>query len=243
MGDEIKFKNAFLYFPGLPQMIDKKFFIDKVDDNSIFFSVNYLGSFLSGGKFTPENCKKTVELAIEFIKNRESKKTFDGKNISWSYDNLYLLGYSFAGNTILTSKILSNDVKSIFLFAPLLFLNKSNLKEYIKKDKLIKNFYKFNLFYLKFLRRGYGFVLKGIEKDIWDKYFLGNDTKSIIRVKDNFPNVFIFHGKQDKEINYSSSIFFSKQRYRDTEVILIDKVGHNLEKLFLMKKIIRLIQK
>ena len=55
----IKSKNIFVYFPGLPQMIDEDFFVNIVDKNTAFFSVYYMGSWLSSGSFTYENCQKT----------------------------------------------------------------------------------------------------------------------------------------------------------------------------------------
>ncbi|HED36806.1 MAG TPA: hypothetical protein ENI76_00955, partial [Ignavibacteria bacterium] len=74
---KITVENIFIYFPGLPQMIDDDFFADKVNKDTAFFSVYYSGSWLSGGSFTYDNCKKTVELAIEFVKHKRGIKTFD----------------------------------------------------------------------------------------------------------------------------------------------------------------------
>lgn len=238
---KVSVENIFVYFPGLPQMIDEDFFANKVSKNTAFFSVYYSGSWLSGGSFTYENCKKTVELAIEFIKDKRGIKTFDSKQIYWDYKNLHVMGYSFAGNPVISSKISKNDVKSIVLFAPLLFLHKKEVSEYLKDKKAIDNFYSFNLFYLEFLKRGYKFAFRGIEKQSWNKFFSGQDSKSLIKMANNYPNIFIFHGKSDEKINYTSSLFFQKEKRPQSKIVLVDNVGHDLEKLFDINQINKLI--
>ncbi len=237
----VNVKNIFIYFPGLPQIMDEDFFIDKVNKNTAFFSVYYLGSWLSGEKFTYENCKKTVNLAIEFVKHKKGIKTFDNKFIYWNYDNLNVIGYSFSGNIVLSTKILKKDVKNILLFAPLIFLYKNEASKYLKDKKNINDFYKFNLFYLEFLRRGYKFALKGIEQKSWDAYFSGKNQKTIIKIDNSYPNIFIFHGKIDKKIKYTSSLFFQEKKCSNAKITLIDGVGHSLEGLFDINKLNKLI--
>lgn len=240
-GGVINSKNIFVYFPGLPQMIDEDFFVNKVDKNTAFFSVYYMGSWLSGGSFTYEDCQKTVELAVEFVKNKKGIKTFDNKQIKWDYNNLYVMGYSFSGNPVVSAKITKNDVKSVIFFAPLLLLHKKEVLECLKDKKAIDNFYGFSLFYLEFLRRGYKFALRGIEKKSWDRYFSGKEQNSFIKMNKDYPNIVIFHGKSDEKINYTSSLFFQKEKYPDAKIILMDGIGHNLEKLFDTKQINKII--
>jgi len=239
--DKVSAKNIFVYFPGLPQIIDEDFFVNKVNKETAFFSVYYLGSWLSGGNFTYENCKKTVELAIEFVKNKRGIKTFDNKEIQWEYNNLHIMGYSFAGNPVISAKISKNDIKSVILFAPLLFVQKKEVEKYLKDKKAIDNFYEFSLFFLEFLKRGYKFAFRGIENKSWDKYFSGKEPRSFIEMDKNYPNVIIFHGKSDEKINYTSSLFFQKEKQPNAKIILIDKVGHDLKKLFDTKQINKLI--
>lgn len=239
--NKVNVKNIFIYFPGLPQIIDEDFFVDKVDKNTAFFSVYYLGSWLSGGRFTYKNCKKTIELVVEFVKKKKGIKTFDNKEIRWNYKNLHLIGYSFAGNPVISAKISKNDVKNVLLFAPLLFLHEKEVSEYLKDKKVINDFYNFSLFFLKFLRRGYKFAFRGIENRCWEKYFSGKDPDSFIKVDKNYPNIIIFHGKSDEKINYTSSIFFQRTKSPESKVFLIDNVEHDLKKLFNIKRIIKLI--
>ena len=240
-GSKINSKNVFVYFPGLPQIINKDFFVNKVNKNTAFFSVYYLGSWLSGGSFTYENCKRTVELAIEFIKNKEGVKTFDNKRIRWNYENLHIMGYSFAGNPVVSAKISKNDVKDVILFAPLFFVYEEEVSKYLKNKKAVNDFYGFSLFYLEFLRRGYKFVFRGIEKKTWDRYFLGQDSKSLVKIGNDYPSILIFHGKSDQQISYKSSLFFQKEKYPQAKVILLDGVEHDLETLFDARQINKLI--
>ena len=237
----INAENVFIYFPGLPQIIDEDFFVNKVNKNTAFFSVYFSGSWLSGGSFTYENCKKTVELAVEFVKHEKGIKTFDNKQISWNYENLHVMGYSFSGNPVVSAKISKTDVKNVILFAPLLFLHKKEVSEYLKDEQAINNFYGFSLFYLEFLRRGYKFAFRGIEKQSWNKYFSGKDINSFIKIVDNYPNVIIFHGKSDEKISYTSSLFFQKNKYPKAKVFLVENVGHDLEKLCDISQINKLI--
>jgi len=237
----IKSKNIFVYFPGLPQMIDEDFFVNKVDKNTAFFSVYYMGSWLSGGSFTYENCQKTVELAVEFVKNKQGIKTFDDKQINWNYNNLYVMGYSFSGNPVVSAKITKNDVKNVILFAPLLFLHKKEVLKSTKDKKTIDNFYGFNSFYLEFLKRGYKFALRGIERKSWDKYFSGKEAKSLIKTNKDYPDIIIFHGKLDEKIQHTSSLFFQKEKYPEAKIFLKDGVGHDLEKLFDIDQINKII--
>jgi len=237
----IKSKNIFVYFPGLPQVIDEDFFVNKVDKNTAFFCVYYMGSWLSSGSFTYENCQKTVELAVEFVKNKQGIKTFDDKQINWNYNNLYVMGYSFSGNPVVTAKITKNDVKNVILFAPLLFLHKKEVLESTKDKKTIDNFYGFNSFYLEFLRRGYKFALRGIERKSWDKYFSGKESRSLIKPNKDYPDIIIFHGKSDEKIQHTSSLFFQKEKYPEAKVFLKDGVGHDLEKLFDINQINKII--
>lgn len=234
-------KNIFVYFPGLPQIIDDNFFVNKVNKNIAFFSVYYLGSWLSDGNFTYKNCKKTVELAIDFIKKKKGIKTFDNNEIQWEYNNLHVMGYSFSGNSIVSAKISKNDVKSVILFAPLLFLHKKEVSEYLKNKKNIDNFYDFSLFYLAFLRRGYKFAFRGVENKCWDSYFSGKDPLSFIKIDKEYPHIIIFHGELDEKINYGSSLFFQKEKNFEATVILKEGVGHNLERLIDMTHINKLI--
>jgi hypothetical protein len=176
-------------------------------------------------------------LVIEFIKNKKGIKTFDNNQINWDYKNLYVTGYSFSGNPIVSAKISKKDVKSVILFAPLFFLHEKEVSKYLTNKKARDDFYEFNSFFLEFLRRGYKFTYRGIEDKSWDTYFSGKEAKSFIKMDENYPKLKIFHGKSDKKINYSSSLFFKKEKFANCDTVLLNDVEHNLEKLFDMEKI------
>lgn len=239
---KVNVDNIFIAFPGLPQKINDQFFADKVNKQTAFFSVYYYGSWLSGGDFTYENCKRTVELAIEFVKNKNGIKAFDDKKLRWNYTALHVMGYSFAGNPVISARISKQDVKNVILFAPLLFLYRTECQSYLKEAKKVKAFYDFSLFYLAFLKRGYKFAFRGIERAGWKKYFSGQDPESRVKRASGYPAVTIFHGRLDEKISYTSSMFFQAKKYPGTKVILLDRIGHDLEKLFDPNQIAKLIQ-
>lgn len=235
-GGSINIKRLCLFFPGLPNFIEKRFFEDKVNKDTAFFSVYYYGTWLSGRYFTYSNCKKTIETVIEFAKARHGIKTFDKKNITWKFQNLYLLGYSFSGNLILTTKINKEDVRAVYLYAPLIYLNRHEVEE-ILSSKEIEDFYKLNKLNLKFLKRGYKNVIKGIRDPSWERYFLGADSSSVINIQQNYPRVFIYHGKYDNKINPLFSQYFNKKYKEKTTLSLINNVGHDLRGLFNLRHV------
>ena len=234
--EKIKVKNFLIYFPGLPQIVNKGFFVDRVSKETAFLSVNYLGSQLSGGRFSYSNCKKSVERAVELAKNKKGIKTFDNQKISWDYDNLIVAGYSFAGNPILTSKISQDDVKKVVLLAPLIFLSKGDTKEYLNK-KDFEDFHNFNSFFLGFLKRGYRFAYRGITDRSWNKVFAGNEPSSIIGLNNDYPDIEIYHGRKDSDIPYKSSQYF-KKKFGQIKLELIDNADHDLEELFGLNRIL-----
>lgn len=234
-------KNIFAYFPGLPQIQEEDFFASRVNKDTAFFSVYYYGSWLSGENFSYENCKKTIELAIDFVKSKKGVKTFDNQEFAWDYENLHVVGYSFAGNPVASAKLSKNDVKNVFLLSPLLFVNKIDTEQYFENTKDLEDFYGFSLFYLEFLKRGYKFAFRGIDNPSWEKYFSGEDQESVIKIADDYPNIFVLHGKEDKKISYKSSVFFQKEKCPTASLELLDNVGHDSEKLFDMEKINKFI--
>jgi len=237
-GSKISLKNLIIIVPGLPQEINKDFFKNKVSKDTAFLSINYLGSHLSGGIFSYLNCQKSVQLAIELANKKQARKTFDDQTISWAYDNLILVGSSFAGNPILKSKVLKSDVKKVVLLAPLVFLNRKDVKEFLNEQEMT-DFYGFNSFFLKFLQRGYKFAYRGINNKLWNKLLSGQEPESAIRLMDDYPDIVVFHGKQDKEAPVKSSQYL-KQKFDQVQLVIADNVGHDWEKLFDLKKILKL---
>lgn len=226
-GKYVKVEKLCIFFPGLPNTIDKEFFIKKINDNVAFLSINFLGSWLSSGIFTPENCKRTISLAIDFAIGRSAKTCFNGSQIKWQFKDLYIAGYSFAANSILTSNISNKNVKSVLLYSPLIFLNKEDVKKAVDAEKK-KEFYIQNKNFLQFLRNGYAEVLRGISSNIWEKYYLGDDPSSKVQLNTDFPFTYIFHGKSDNILSPGFSEYFCKNNSEKSKLFLFES-GHTKE--------------
>lgn len=224
----VKVKNLCLFFPGLPNFINKNFFEKYVNRDTAFFSIYYYGTWLSGGKFTIANCRKSIEIAIEFAKTKAGIKTYDNKEIAWNFQNLYVLGYSFAGNPILKAKINKKDVKAVLLYCPLIYLNKKDVEIILGLEEATK-FFEFNKSFLQFLRKGYFHVLRNITDISWFEYFSGKDSSSKVSLKFQYPKIFIFHGLRDEKISSVFSKYFCKTHKNISKLFLFKEVGHSKE--------------
>jgi len=229
--NRVKIKNLFLVAAGLPGLIYKDFFNERIKKNHAFFVVYYYGSWFSGGKFIFRNCQKTIIEAIKFIQKGKGLKTYDRKVMQWDYQNLFLVGNSFAGSPILSSEIKKDDVKKIILISPLSFIFKRDVLDFcsaLEFRKMIKKYKKT----LDFLRRGQFNVFRGINSRTWDDYFYGLDRRAKIKINKNFPPIIIFHGDRDKVVKS----FFSKkleEKYPQTvKTRIVHGVDHDFERLF-----------
>jgi hypothetical protein len=222
----INVKNLCIVFSGLPNFIGKEFFERYVDKDTAFMLIYYPGTWLSGGKFTINNCRKTIKKAIEFAQSKNGLKTFDGKRFNWNYKNLYIIGYSFAGNPILTTNINNKNVKAVLLYAPLIYLSKKDIENILNPEEA-KKLFEFNKFFLKFLQRGYVHALRGIKDNSWLKYFSGNDLSSQININSNYPKIFIYHGFRDDQANPLFSKYFYKTHKNLSKLYLVKNKGHD----------------
>lgn len=64
-------KNLCIIFPGIPNALSKEFIATRVQNGTAYLYVHYLGTWLSGGISSPENCRKSVALALEFARNKK----------------------------------------------------------------------------------------------------------------------------------------------------------------------------
>ena len=210
-------KNIYLVAPGLPQFTHRKFFKDKVNKNTAFFYLYYYGGWFSGGKFLFKNCVKSIKDGIDFIKNKQGIRTFVNKKIQWNYQNLFLVGNSFGGNVVLSTKINRQDIKKIILYSPF-FVEYSNIKDNQKM--------------LKFFIRGYKNNFRGINLEEWKQYFFKKDKLSFLKLNDTFPPIEIIHGKEDTTVPFQSSQKLQKRHPKLIKLKLKEDIGHNFEQLY-----------
>jgi hypothetical protein len=223
--------NLYLIFPGLPQLIEKDFFKDKVSKKAAFMSVYYYGSYYSGGSFSFSDCQKSVKDAMNFAVSRKGIKTYDNKSVEWSYKSICIIGNSFGASPILTSNLNKNDVKKVILFSPLIFVYRNDLIGILSKKEAVE-LKKFNNNFLGFMKRGYKNIYRGIEKDEWRKYFDGDMASSRVHLRNSFPPITIFHGEEDDVVRSKNSIFFRDTFRRNVKLNLVNGVGHDFKTLF-----------
>ena len=210
-------ENIYLIAPGLPQFTHRNFFKEKVNKNTAFFYLYYYGSWFSGGKFLFKNCIKSIEDAINFVKNKCGVKTFDNKKIQWDYKNLFLVANSFGGNVALSAKIMKKDIKRIILYSPF-FVEHSNVIE--NKEMLC------------FLVRGYKNNFRGIELKEWRRYFHKKDKSSFLRLDSSFPSINIIHGAEDNVVPCKLSQELQNKYPKLVKLKLKKGMGHSFEQLY-----------
>lgn len=226
----VSIENLVLFFPGLPQFIDKRFFQDKVSKNTAYLSVYYYGTWLSGGEFMPESARKTVKDAIQFAKGGMSIATYNSKSFHWNYKKLNILGCSFAGNSIVTADVSKSDVAGIELFNPLLYLEKEDKSQLPAFDG--EAFDMLNSQFLQFMRNGYCHVLRGIDSEVWDNYFFGKDPASKIAITDNLPPIKIYQGLDDTTLNPAWSKHFCDSNKAICEYVAVKGAGHDFVSIY-----------
>jgi len=229
--NHLKVKNAHLYVPGLPQITDKRFFQKIVNKDNTFFYVYYYGTWLSGKTFTPENSRKSIIDALKIIKDGSAAKSFDGKNFSWEFETLSILGCSFAGNPILSSAIDNSMVNKIELYSPLVFVSKGERTKFMT-DEQSKQFDLYNKDFLFFMRNGYPNALRGINEPVWDDYFLGNDDQSKIKISANYPKIKIYHGLEDKTVTPESTKYLESLFADKVKTEFVPGFGHDFTTLY-----------
>lgn len=217
--------NLVIFFPGLPQFVDKRFFQDKVLKNTAYLSVYYYGTWLSGETFTPDTARKTVKDAIEFARGGRGLATYNSKSFHWKYRKLQVLGCSFAGNSIITSGISKADVAGIELYNPLIYLENGDKSQLPAFDG--EAFDNLNRQFLQFMRNGYCNVLRGIDSEVWNNYFFGKDPASKIMISGDLPQIKIYQGLDDTTLNPAWSKYFCESNKSICEYVGIEGVGHD----------------
>jgi len=232
-------KNLNIFFPGLPQYIDHRFFENYVDQDNAFMQVFYYGSWLSGKSFSYNNCLKTVMKALELARRKHALKTFDNEDLSWNFSRLNILAYSFSGNIILKSLSKLNNVYKIILLAPMAYISRTDTKNILDEQES-SSFYGFNNYYHKFLARGYLNTYRDISKIDWKNFFDGKLSASKITQPKNTPqNITIFYGANDSSVPIK---FINKVKNDfSANLIKVSNAGHDIYELFKFGNIFSLI--
>lgn len=152
---------------------------------------HYFGSWLSAGKFSPENCQKTVNQAHNIIKKGSTRELYSNQEISWPTDNIIIAGGSFGGFWALQASE-QLDLDKYLLLAPFIDIKNQNIDN--DEEDIDKT--------LSFSRRAMSQAYRGIEDRAWNEFFKeGQIDLDQIRNKE----ILIVHGKKDQSIKIDHS--------------------------------------
>lgn len=193
-----------LYVPGLPGHPRKKTLGEIFSARGfIFFEMRFPGSWESNGKFTMDNCVKSLEEAYSFIQKGAGVELRRGTRKEWAHDNIILLGSSFGGGVILSSHIKAS--LTMVLLAPVTKL------QYIKDSLFILPSGADDLFHL--LSEGYANVYRGLTEKDWVNFLEGktliNPKKNINNLKNK--NLLFVQGTNDEVIQSKHTAEYVKE--------------------------------
>lgn len=137
---------------GIPSYVTKHHPLVKFckDEKINLFIPRYYGSFESCGDFTLNNSIKTIQETIEMFFSGKTKELFGNNEVSWSTDNLFILGYSFGAFPVAHLDLPGSENIKVILNSPFLgsFLDQEgeyNLqKEFSFIERAYPNLYQFN---------------------------------------------------------------------------------------------------
>jgi esterase/lipase len=213
------------------------------------FVPDYYGHFRSGGKFTPENCARTIlDCADIALGKREIYDYSMQKEKAYNFDEIIIVGSSFGGwipwyiNNFFSSK----KIGRIGLIAPFIDFHRmagkfpeEDTREFLKKGEII-------------FRNAY----RGIESGIWKSFlFAKNKNFDPMRNLDALSDsqVAIVHGKKDDVINFGrSEILYDSLKNKNPDgkysLKLMENTGHTDDKFdkkmrFILDKLLTLDEK
>lgn len=166
-----------LYVPGLPGHPRKKALGEALAKKGfIFFEMRYPGSWESDGNFTFDNCVKSISKAYIFILKGRAIELRRNILRKWDTKKIILLGSSFGGGVVLSSRIRSP--LQLVVLAPITNLN------HLRKSLYILSTGDDDLYTL--LTRGYKNVYRGLTRKDWNNFLAG---KTLINPEKNIQNL------------------------------------------------------
>jgi esterase/lipase len=212
-----------LKLPGLPSFPKENNFTRFCQEAGFnVFIPHYLGSWLSDGLFTPENCLKTAKLSIKFIKKQRGIELYNHEEKRWSNRQIILCGSSFGG--WVASKLCSiSKIKKCALFAPLIDIK--NQGKINTEEKLSHT--------LQFIREVFKNGFRGIEKNKWELFFAGDlNISSVDIIKLSNKELFICHGTADPTINIAHTRNFLKDLRKTNSSIQYYEINEATHKIW-----------
>lgn len=213
---------AVLYVPGLPGHPRKKTLGTIFAGRGFaFFEMRFPGSWESDGEFTMDNCVKSMEEACAFIREGTAVELRRNARKEWAHDDVILLGSSFGGGVILSSRM--KDPLTFVLLAPVTKLQN------VRDSLILLPSGTDDLFHL--LSKGYANAYRGLTEWDWSD-FLGG--KTLINPEKNIENLknkkLIFVQGTDDEVILSEHtaeyVAMLKDSGVDAGLISIENAGH-----------------
>ena len=211
-----------LYVPGLPGHPRRKTLGEIFAASGFtFFEMRFPGSWESDGKFTMDNCVKSLEEAYAFIQEGAGVELRRNMKKEWVHDKIIILGSSFGGGVILSSNI--KDPLTFALLAPVTKL------QHVKDSLFILPSGVDDIFYL--LSEGYANVYRGLTEKDWSNFL---DGKTLINPEKNIDNLknkkLLFVQGTDDEVIQSTHTAEYVKELQDAEVdvklISVQGAGH-----------------
>lgn len=114
-------KGNIVLAPGMPQYLDKYHPLvvqaSKLGYN--LFIPRYMGTFESSGTFSSLNSSETLAETIRMVKKGKTTELFAHKEMTWSSEKIYLLGFSYGA---LPALLQTEDVSKTILVCPFISL-------------------------------------------------------------------------------------------------------------------------
>ena len=211
-----------LYVPGLPGHPRKRTLGTTFADRGFtFFEMRFPGSWESDGKFTMDNCVASLEEACAFIQGGAAIELRRNTKKEWAHDDMILLGSSFGGGVILSSRM--KDPLIFVLLAPVTELRN------VKDSLVFLPSGTDDLFHL--LSKGYANVYRGLTEEDWSNFL---DGKTLINPERNVENLknkrMIFVQGTDDEVILSKHTYeyvtMLKDSGIDARFISVENAGH-----------------
>lgn len=211
-----------LYVPGLPGHPRKKILGETFATNGFtFLEMRFPGSWESDGKFTIDNCVKSLEEAYKFIQKGTGIELRRDVRKEWLHGQIIFFGSSFGGGVVLSSRI--KDPLTFVLLAPVTKL------QHLKDSLFTLSSGDDDLFHL--LSRGYSNVYRGLTKKDWENFLNGNTLLNPENNLNNLKNkkLLFIQGTDDDVIQNTHTAQYMKE-LRDKQIeakfVSVSGAGH-----------------
>ena len=214
-------KRGVIIFPGIPTFGNDGYAQILSEQGFYVLEPRYMGSWESYGKFSIDNCIKTVIEAENLFQRGSATECWGNKILKWEIEDIIIMSSSF-GSAIVLSVAHSLKTKNLVCLAPLIDLEQHNKNNGFQEQDIKA--------LGTFIKRGFENVYRGFNLVEWRNFSDGkldaNPMKTASKVCDK--NMLFLHGKNDVVINYTRTIAYCDKIKNRNKILLklYNKVGH-----------------